>query len=41
MKLAAAILGNDFVRLEPFEDRHKEPLRLICDADPLRALPVS
>lgn len=34
MKLQAAVLENDFVRLEPFEDRHKEPLRLACDADP-------
>lgn len=34
MKLTAAVLENDFVRLEPFEDRHKEPLRLACDADP-------
>lgn len=34
MKLTAAVLGNDFVRLEPFEDRHKEPLRVACDADP-------
>lgn len=34
MNLTAAVLENDFVRLEPFEDRHKEPLRLACDADP-------
>ena len=34
MKLTAAVLENDFVRLEPFEDRHREPLRLACDADP-------
>ncbi|WP_425992421.1 GNAT family N-acetyltransferase [Brevundimonas sp. TWP2-3-2] len=34
MKLQAAVLENDFIRLEPFEDRHKEPLRLACDADP-------
>ena len=34
MRLTAAVLENDFVRLEPFEERHKEPLRLACDADP-------
>lgn len=34
MRLTAAVLENDFVRLEPFEDRHREPLRLACDADP-------
>jgi RimJ/RimL family protein N-acetyltransferase len=34
MRLTAAVLENDFVGLEPFEDRHKEPLRLACDADP-------
>jgi RimJ/RimL family protein N-acetyltransferase len=34
MKLTAAVLENRFVRLEPFEDRHKEPLRAACDADP-------
>lgn len=34
MKLGSVVLENDFVRLEPFEDRHREPLRLACDADP-------
>lgn len=34
MNLRPAVLENGFVRLEPFEDRHKEPLRLACDADP-------
>ncbi|WP_298158644.1 GNAT family protein [Brevundimonas sp.] len=34
MKLEPAVLENTFVRLEPFEDRHREPLRLACDADP-------
>ena len=34
MRLTSAVVENDFVRLEPFEDRHKEPLRLACDADP-------
>ncbi len=34
MKLVPAVLENRFVRLEPFEDRHKEPLRAACDADP-------
>lgn len=34
MNLGPAVLENDFVRLEPFEERHKEPLRLACDADP-------
>jgi len=34
MKLRAVVLENPFVRLEPFEERHKEPLRAACDADP-------
>jgi RimJ/RimL family protein N-acetyltransferase len=34
MNLEPAVLENAFVRLEPFEDRHKEPLRAACDADP-------
>jgi RimJ/RimL family protein N-acetyltransferase len=34
MKLVPAVLENRFVRLEPFEERHKEPLRAACDADP-------
>lgn len=34
MKLIPAVLENRFVRLEPFEDHHKEPLRAACDADP-------
>jgi len=34
MRLIPAILENRFVRLEPFEDHHKEPLRAACDADP-------
>ena len=32
--IASAVLENDFVRLEPFEEAHREPLRLACDADP-------
>lgn len=34
MNLKPQTLENTFVRLEPFEDCHKEPLRLACDADP-------
>ncbi len=34
MKLVATVLEDRFVRLEPFEDRHREPLRIACDADP-------
>lgn len=34
MKLVPAVLENRFVRLEPFEDRHREPVRIACDADP-------
>ena len=34
MNLRTAVLENRFVRLEPFEDHHKEPLRAACDADP-------
>ncbi len=34
MKLVPAVLEDRFVRLEPFEDHHKEPLRAACDADP-------
>ncbi|WP_426039404.1 GNAT family N-acetyltransferase [Brevundimonas sp. DC300-4] len=34
MILRSEALENDFVRLEPFEDRHRETLRLACDADP-------
>jgi N-acetyltransferase len=34
MRLEPAVLENRFIRLEPFEDRHKEPLRAACDADP-------
>ncbi len=34
MTLRASVLENRWVRLEPFEDRHKEPLRLACDGDP-------
>lgn len=34
MNLRSEGLENGFVRLEPFEDRHKELLRLACDADP-------
>lgn len=33
MNLRPAVLENAFVRLEPFEERHKEPLRAACDAD--------
>ena len=34
MRLTSTLLQNRFVRLEPFEDHHKEPLRTACDADP-------
>lgn len=34
MILRQAVLENGFVRLEPLEDHHREPLRLACDADP-------
>jgi N-acetyltransferase len=34
MKLEPAVLENRFVRLEPFEERHKEGLRAACAADP-------
>lgn len=34
MILRPEVLENPLVRLEPFEDRHKEPLRLARDADP-------
>ncbi|QTN19929.1 GNAT family N-acetyltransferase [Brevundimonas sp. AJA228-03] len=34
MNLGSTVLENRFVRLEPFEDHHREPLRLACDADP-------
>ena len=34
MIVPSEALENGFVRLEPFEPRHKEPLRLACDADP-------
>ncbi|WP_396594785.1 GNAT family N-acetyltransferase [Brevundimonas sp. R86498] len=34
MNVTSAVLENDFVRLEPFEERHKEPLRVACNADP-------
>jgi RimJ/RimL family protein N-acetyltransferase len=34
MNLAPAVLENRFVRLEPLEDHHREPLRAACDADP-------
>ena len=34
MKLRSEVLENDFVRLEPFEERHKGPVRAACDADP-------
>ncbi len=34
MILRPAVLEHGFVRLEPLEDRHREPLRLACDADP-------
>lgn len=33
MNLTAEVLENDFVRLEPFEERHREPLRAVCDED--------
>jgi len=34
MILGSVVLENDFLRLEPFEDHHKEPLRAACDTDP-------
>jgi N-acetyltransferase len=34
MELNAKVLENRFVRLEPFEERHKEALRAACAADP-------
>ena len=34
MIVPSEALENGFVRLEPFEPRHREPLRLACDADP-------
>ena len=34
MELKTGVLQNRFVRLEPFEDRHKEGLRAACAADP-------
>ncbi len=34
MNLRPAVLENRFVRLEPLADRHREPLRAACDADP-------
>lgn len=34
MNLRPAVLENRFVRLEPLEDHHREPLRAACDADP-------
>lgn len=34
MKLVSTVLENRFVRLEPFDESHKEPLRAACDADP-------
>jgi len=33
MELGAPLLENAFVRLEPLEDVHKEPLRAACEAD--------
>ncbi|WP_125255581.1 GNAT family N-acetyltransferase [Brevundimonas fluminis] len=34
MNLVPAVLENRFVRLEPLDDGHREPLRAACDADP-------
>ena len=34
MNLTSEVLENDFVRLEPFEERHREALRAVCDEDP-------
>lgn len=34
MKLQPAVLENAFVRLEPLEPAHREPLRAACAADP-------
>jgi len=34
MNLTPAVLENRFVRLEPLEGHHREPLRAACDADP-------
>jgi RimJ/RimL family protein N-acetyltransferase len=33
MKLDAALLENPFVRLEPLDEPHREPLRAACEAD--------
>lgn len=33
MDLGAPLLENAFVRLEPLDDVHKEPLRAACEAD--------
>ena len=34
MRLNSEVLQNDFVRLEPFSEAHKEGLRAACAADP-------
>lgn len=34
MRLTESVLANDFVRLEPLHDRHRDELRVACDADP-------
>ncbi|OQW60144.1 MAG: hypothetical protein A4S14_19175 [Proteobacteria bacterium SG_bin9] len=34
MQLTESVLTNDFVRLEPLHERHREELRSACDADP-------
>ncbi|WGM32462.1 GNAT family protein [Brevundimonas sp. NIBR11] len=34
MNLTSEVLENDFVRLEPIEERHREALRAVCDEDP-------
>ncbi len=34
MNLRPVVLENRFVRLEPLEDRHHEPLRFACNEDP-------
>lgn len=34
MKLTESVLANDFVRLEPLHESHRDALRDACDADP-------
>lgn len=34
MKLTESVLANDFVRLEPLHERHRDELQIACNADP-------